>query len=68
MFDLSSSANSAGLTLTAWAPAAKIVTGSFQGNLRIYKVRDRDFKAEDLLLEQLLEGPILQVTSGRYSS
>ena len=48
--------------------AAKIVTGSFQGNLRIYKVKERDFKAEDLLLEQQLEGAILQVAAGHFSS
>ena len=47
---------------------AKIITGSFQGNLRIYKVKERDFKPEDLLLEQQLEGPILQVATGHFSS
>jgi len=47
---------------------AKIVTGSLQGNLRIYSVQNRDYKAEDLLLEQELEQAILQVEAGRFSS
>ena len=57
-------------SLTPFPPrcTAKIITGSFQGNLRIYKVKERDFKPEDLLLEQQLEGPILQVATGHFSS
>ncbi len=47
---------------------AQIITGSFKGNLRIYRVRERDYKAEDLLLEQQLDGPVLQVATGRFSS
>lgn len=46
----------------------KIITGSFKGNLRIYRVNGRDFKPEDLLLEQELQLPILQVAAGRFSS
>mmetsp|Transcript_22638 Transcript_22638/g.70294 ORF Transcript_22638/g.70294 Transcript_22638/m.70294 type:complete len:843 (+) Transcript_22638:343-2871(+) len=45
----------------------KIVTGSFQGTLRIYLPRDRDFRVEDLLLEQKLSDPILQVEAGQFS-
>ncbi|GAX83403.1 hypothetical protein CEUSTIGMA_g10828.t1 [Chlamydomonas eustigma] len=45
-----------------------IVTGSFKGVLRIYRVTSRDYKVDDLLLEQELDAPILQVESGRFSS
>jgi hypothetical protein len=48
--------------------AAKVVTGSFQGMLRIYNPRERDFKIEDLMLEQNLEEPILQLEAGYFSS
>jgi len=47
---------------------AKVVTGSFQGMLRIYNPRERDFKIEDLMLEQNLEEPILQLEAGLFSS
>ena len=39
--------------LLASRSTAKIITGSFQGNLRIYKVKERDFKPEDLLLTEV---------------
>ncbi|KAJ9470991.1 Protein pthb1-like protein [Diplonema papillatum] len=46
----------------------KLVVGSFQGVLRIYHPRQKGFKADDLLLEQQLDGPILQLATGRFSS
>lgn len=36
--------------------------------LRIYSVKQRDFKADDLLLEQDLGSAILQIAAGRFSS
>ncbi|KAJ9513997.1 hypothetical protein QJQ45_021078 [Haematococcus lacustris] len=41
--------------------AVKLATGSLSGVLRIYQPKDRDFKPEDLLLEQELEQAILQL-------
>jgi len=46
----------------------KVVTGSFQGMLRIYNPKERDFKVEDLMLEQNLEEPIIQVEAGHFTS
>lgn len=46
--------------------AAKIVTGSYHGTLRIYYPHQRDYKIEDLMLEQNLEQPILQLLCGRF--
>jgi len=46
----------------------KIVTGSFQGVLRVYAPKKRDYKIEDLLLEQQLEEPILCLAAGRFSN
>lgn len=43
----------------------KIVTGSFQGMLRVHHPQQPYFRIEDLLLEQDLGAPILQVTVGR---
>jgi Bardet-Biedl syndrome 9 protein len=54
-----------------WAASAfavKILTGSLQGNLRIYLPKERDYKPEDLLLEQELEQAILQLEVGRFSA
>lgn len=48
--------------------ADKLVTGSFQGLLRIYYPRQAGFRVTDLMLEQNLEEPILQVAAGRFSS
>jgi Bardet-Biedl syndrome 9 protein len=39
----------------------KVVTGSLSGYLRIYYPRTADYKIEDLMLEQQLGEPILQV-------
>eukprot|EP00955_Chlamydomonas_euryale_P079354 363290-Chlamydomonas_euryale.AAC.3 len=49
-------------------PPAKIITGSFKGMLRMYVCKERDFKVEDLRLEQELDSAILQITAGRFSS
>ncbi|KAL6763407.1 PTHB1 N-terminus-domain-containing protein [Haematococcus lacustris] len=48
--------------------AVKLATGSLSGILRIYQPKDRDFKPEDLLLEQELEQAILQLELGHFSS
>ena len=44
----------------------KIATGSFSGMLRLYFPRERDFKLEDLMLEQDMGRPILQLLCGKY--
>ena len=46
----------------------KIITGSFQGFLRIYYPKKKDFQPEDLMLEQQLGEPILQFGVGRFIS
>lgn len=46
--------------------ADKLVLGSFSGVLRIYQPRQKGFKPDDLLLEQQLDGPIIQVGAGRF--
>jgi len=48
--------------------ADKLITGSFQGLLRIYYPRQAGFRVTDLMLEQNLEEPILQLDAGRFSS
>ncbi len=42
------------------------MTGSFSGLLRIYKPQKNKFQVADLLLEQQLEQPILQIELGRF--
>jgi Bardet-Biedl syndrome 9 protein len=44
-----------------------IVVGSLQGILRIWRPEKRDFSPSDLLLEQDLGAPILQVSLGNFS-
>jgi len=44
----------------------KIATGSFSGMLRLYFPREREFKLEDLMLEQDMGRPILQLLCGKY--
>lgn len=44
----------------------KIITGSLQGMLRMYIVKQKDYKIEDLILEKDMEAPILQVVAGRF--
>eukprot|EP01060_Flectonema_neradi_P000961 TRINITY_DN1056_c1_g1_i1.p1 TRINITY_DN1056_c1_g1~~TRINITY_DN1056_c1_g1_i1.p1 ORF type:complete len:845 (+),score=132.55 TRINITY_DN1056_c1_g1_i1:68-2602(+) len=46
----------------------KIVCGSFQGMLRIYQPKQKGFRPDDLLLEQSLDLPILQLAAGRFAS
>jgi hypothetical protein len=43
-----------------------IVTGSFQGQLRIYLPQARAFQPEDALLEVDLGSSILQLEIGRF--
>mmetsp|Transcript_25283 Transcript_25283/g.64255 ORF Transcript_25283/g.64255 Transcript_25283/m.64255 type:complete len:826 (-) Transcript_25283:98-2575(-) len=42
----------------------KVATGSLSGLLRIYQPRQRDYRAEDLLLEQRLDAPVIQLATG----
>eukprot|EP01029_Cantina_marsupialis_P027768 TRINITY_DN7737_c0_g1_i1.p1 TRINITY_DN7737_c0_g1~~TRINITY_DN7737_c0_g1_i1.p1 ORF type:complete len:875 (+),score=267.96 TRINITY_DN7737_c0_g1_i1:112-2736(+) len=46
----------------------KIITGSLSGMLRIFMPKERDYKIEDLMLEQNLNKPILQVKAGKFLS
>ena len=48
-------------------PAAKLVTGSLQGVLRVHKPHGRDYRVEDCLLEVQLEAGILQLAVGRFA-
>lgn len=47
--------------------AAKLVTGSLQGVLRVHKPHGRGFRPEDCLLEAQLEAGILQIKAGRFA-
>lgn len=44
----------------------KLVTGSFNGMLRVFLPKSREFKIEDLLAEEQLEFPILQLAVGKF--
>mmetsp|Transcript_57959 Transcript_57959/g.102908 ORF Transcript_57959/g.102908 Transcript_57959/m.102908 type:complete len:780 (-) Transcript_57959:147-2486(-) len=44
----------------------KIITGSFQGLLRMYCPKQKEYKIEDLILEKNVECPILQIAAGRF--
>lgn len=44
----------------------KIITGSYQGMLRMYIPKQREYKIEDLILERDMEIPILQLGAGRF--
>jgi len=44
----------------------KIITGSFQGMLRMYCPKQKEYKIEDLILEKKMDAPILQVTAGKF--
>ena len=46
--------------------AAKIVTGSLHGTLRVYYPTQNEFKIEHLLLEENLGEPILQIELGYF--
>lgn len=48
--------------------AEKIVTGSFNGVLRVYYPRQRDYKIDDLMLEQSLDQPIIGLLAGRFTA
>lgn len=48
--------------------SAKIAIGCFSGVLRVYRPSQREFRAEDLMLEQQLGAPILQIEVGIFSS
>lgn len=45
----------------------KIVMGSFQGVLRIYSPKSREYSADHLLMEMQLNAPILQLAIGRFT-
>ena len=47
-------------------PAEKIAVGSLQGMLRIYAPTRPQFRVEDLVLEENLNLPILQLLLGRF--
>ncbi len=44
----------------------KIISGSLQGVLRIYFPRGGDYRIEDLMVEQFLGAPILQLVTGNF--
>ena len=44
----------------------KIITGSFSGYLRIYYPKSANYKIDDLILEQNLDDPILQLECGKF--
>mmetsp|Transcript_15360 Transcript_15360/g.31875 ORF Transcript_15360/g.31875 Transcript_15360/m.31875 type:complete len:870 (-) Transcript_15360:93-2702(-) len=46
----------------------KIITGSFQGMLRMYCPKQKEYKIEDLILEKNMEAPILQISVGKFVS
>ena len=47
-------------------PTEKIAVGSQQGTLRIYFPSHPHFKIEDLILEEYLHAPILQLLLGQF--
>lgn len=49
-------------------PADKIVVGSLEGTVRIYNPTKPQYRIEDLILEEALEFPILQLLIGRSGS
>eukprot|EP00944_MAST-04C_sp_MAST-4C-sp1_P015524 g15524.t1 len=44
----------------------KIVTGSFQGTLRIYYPKGGEYRIEDLMVEQQLGAPVLHLALGKF--
>ena len=48
-----------------WCAADKIVVGSLEGTLRIYHPAQAEFRIEDLVHEEDLGAPILQLCIGR---
>lgn len=58
-----------------WCTADKIILGSYHGILRIYNPQPQKtengwsgYSAEDVILEQAFQQPIIQVEVGRFSS
>jgi Bardet-Biedl syndrome 9 protein len=47
-------------------PANKIIVGSLQGMLRMYNPTRPNFRVEDLVMEESLGKPILQLLVGRF--
>lgn len=45
----------------------KVVVGSYSGMLRVFHPKKRDYNVEDLVIEQSLGTPILQVAVGRFN-
>eukprot|EP00928_Gymnodinium_smaydae_P046965 TRINITY_DN31310_c0_g1_i1.p1 TRINITY_DN31310_c0_g1~~TRINITY_DN31310_c0_g1_i1.p1 ORF type:complete len:879 (-),score=130.30 TRINITY_DN31310_c0_g1_i1:247-2883(-) len=45
---------------------SKIITGSFQGMLRMYCPKQKEYKIEDLILEKQLDAPVLHLGVGRF--
>jgi len=48
--------------------AAKVATGSFAGLLRLYYPRQPEYRVEDLMVESMLDAPILQLDAGQFLS
>ncbi|GBG31306.1 Rho guanine nucleotide exchange factor, putative [Hondaea fermentalgiana] len=48
--------------------SVQVATGSLNGVLRVYEPRLAKYTAEDLLLEVILDAPILQLACGRFVS
>lgn len=46
--------------------AVKIVTGSFQGTLRVFDVKNKTFKPEDIVFEKNFREPILAIAAGKF--
>jgi len=42
--------------------------GSFEGYLRVYRPRTKEFKASDMILERNMGMPILQVECGAFNN
>ena len=55
------------LMIAASGHAEKIITGSFQGFLRIFLPKQSGFQVDDLLLEAGLDQPILQLAAGKFT-
>ena len=46
----------------------KVIIGSLDGMLRMYYPRKREFRVDDLILEQMLPAAILELAVGRFVS
>lgn len=54
-------------SLNSSSPAdSHIILGSFQGKLRIFSPKFREYKVEDLLFEKDFQMPIIQVSVGKF--